>query len=76
MHIEDFEFRRGEIMHDSFELLDDTPGSVTIECVDFWLDGPGDHTVRPCRPEHLEHAKAERAKIQAALAESEDNDAA
>jgi hypothetical protein len=41
---------------------------LSTDCVDFWLDGPGDHTVRPCRPELLEHAKAERAKIQGALA--------
>jgi hypothetical protein len=55
-------------MNDGFELLYDTPCSMTLDCIDFWLDGPGDHTVRPCRPEHLEHAKAERAKILAAQA--------
>lgn len=55
-------------MNDNFELCSTTPCSMTVDCVDFWLDGPGDHTVRPCRPELLEHAKAERAKILAAQA--------
>jgi hypothetical protein len=55
-------------MSGDFELVADVPCSMTVDCVDFWLDGPGDHTVRPCRPEHLEHVKAERAKIEAALA--------
>lgn len=55
-------------MNDNFELVTDEPCCMTIDCTDFWLDGPGDHTVRPCRPEHLEHAKAERAKILAAQA--------
>lgn len=37
-------------------------------CVDFWLDGPGDTTVRPIPPERLEHAKALRDRILAAQA--------
>ncbi len=36
-------------------------------CVDVFIDEPGDTTIRPCRPEHLAHANAERAKILAAL---------
>ena len=39
---------------------------MSADCVDFWLDGPGDKTVRPIPPERLERAKAERAKILAA----------
>ena len=35
---------------------------------DFWLDKPGDTTIRPCRPEHLEFLKALRARVQAAEA--------
>ena len=41
--------------------------SHSLDCDILWLDGPADHTVRPCRPEHLAHARAERAKILAAL---------
>ena len=49
-------------MHDPD--LDDDGGSFkTIDCVDVFIDGPGDHTVRPIRPSLLEHAKAERAKV-------------
>ena len=55
-------------MNEDFELVNDSPCCMTADTVDFWFDGPGDATVRPCRPEHLEHAMAERAKIQAALA--------
>jgi hypothetical protein len=32
-----------------------------------YLDGPVDRTVRPCRPEHLPHLRAEREKILTAL---------
>ena len=60
-------------MNENFELVSEEPCCMTIENIDFWLDGPGDHTVRPCRPEHLEHAKAERAKIQTAQAEAGKN---
>lgn len=45
----------------------DGGSSDSFDCVDVFLDGPGDTTVRPCRPEHLAHARAERAKILAAL---------
>jgi hypothetical protein len=36
------------------------------DCVDFWFDGPADHTVRPIPPERLEQAKALRDQILAA----------
>ena len=47
--------------------LDDGSYFHSLDCEILWLDGPGDTTVRPCRPEHLAHARAERAKILAAL---------
>jgi hypothetical protein len=53
-------------MNDAESTSDDTSRSLTLDCVDFWLDGPGDHTVRPIPPERLVHAKAEWAKILAA----------
>jgi hypothetical protein len=40
----------------------------SFNCVDVYIDEPGDTTVRPCDPRMLEHAKAERAKILEALA--------
>jgi hypothetical protein len=40
----------------------------SFNCVDVFVDEPGDTTVRPCDPKMLEHAKAERAKILAAQA--------
>ena len=33
------------------------------DCVDFWFDGPGDHTIRPIPPERLAQAKAVRNQI-------------
>jgi hypothetical protein len=52
-------------MNDSSDgLVDDSvsdfssPNSVNIT-----IDGPGDSTVRPCRPEHLAQLMAERDKI-------------
>jgi enoyl-CoA hydratase/carnithine racemase len=36
---------------------------TTENCVDFWLDGPGDRTVRPLTGARLEQAKALRALI-------------
>jgi len=33
------------------------------DCVNVVFEGPGDNTIRPCRPEMLEHLKAEREKI-------------
>jgi hypothetical protein len=47
---------------------------LSTDSDDFWLEEPGDHTVRPCPPYLLEHSKAERAKIQAALAEAAEKD--
>jgi hypothetical protein len=35
----------------------------TVNCVDVWIDEPGDKTVRPVSPALLEHLKAERAKV-------------
>ncbi len=43
-------------------------GRSWSDCVDFWLDGPADHTVRPIPPERLEQAKALRDQIRAAEA--------
>jgi hypothetical protein len=45
--------------------------SHSFNCVDVYMDEPGDTTVRPCRPSMLAHAMAERAKIQAAVAARE-----
>lgn len=55
-------------MNDPRKTPEDTGRSLSTDCDDFWLDGPGDHTVRECPPYLLEHAKAERAKILAAQA--------
>jgi hypothetical protein len=41
---------------------------LTVDCDDFWLDGPGDHTVRPISTERLARAKALRDQILAAEA--------
>lgn len=49
---------------------DDTAQSMTIDCVDYWIDEPGDTTVRPIPPERLERAKALRELILAAEAEA------
>ncbi len=43
-------------------------GRFLSDCVDFWLDGPGDHTVRPIPPERIEQARALRDQIRAAEA--------
>ncbi len=48
----------------------------SFNCVDVYIDKPGDTTVRPCDPKMLEHAMAERAKLQAALAAQEQRAAA
>lgn len=37
--------------------------SMTVDCVDFWLDGPGDTTVRPIPESRLPQAKALRELI-------------
>lgn len=48
--------------------FDNDGGSfMTINCVDVWIDKPGDTTVRPIRPSLLERAKAERAKVYGPL---------
>ncbi len=40
------------------------PGkSYSTNCIDLVLDGPGDNTVRPCRPSMLAFIQAERDKI-------------
>jgi hypothetical protein len=44
---------------------------MTVDCVDFWLDGPADTTVRPLTGERLERAKALRALILAEEAKKE-----
>jgi hypothetical protein len=38
-------------------------GSDSHGTIDLFLDGPGDTTVRPCRPELRNSAEAERAKL-------------
>jgi hypothetical protein len=61
-------------MNDSDRSSDDNGRFMSVDCVDFWLDGAGDNTVRPIPPERLERAKAERAKIleaQAAASQSQ-----
>ena len=40
----------------------------SLDCEDFWLDQPGDTTIRPIPPERLERAKALRDRILAAEA--------
>jgi hypothetical protein len=50
------------------EVLGSDAGSYfhSLNCDIFWLDKPGDTTVRPIPPERLEWAKALRARILAA----------
>ncbi len=43
-------------------------GRFVSECIDVFIDEPGDHTVRPVRPERLEQMKALRDQILAAEA--------
>src|SRR5579859_3482898 len=40
-----------------------TGGSDSFDCLDLFLDGKGDTTIRPCPPELLPSALAERAKL-------------
>jgi hypothetical protein len=42
---------------------DSMTGFESRNCVNLIIDGPGDTTVRPCRPEHLAQLMAERDKI-------------
>jgi hypothetical protein len=55
-------------MNDTNQTSDDGGRFLTVDCVDFWFDGPGDTTVRPIPPERLEQAKALRDRILAAEA--------
>ncbi len=48
---------------------DDSGRFLSTDCVDFWFDGPGDHTVRPVPAHRLAQVKAEHEKILAAEAE-------
>ncbi len=51
-------------MHETAIPSDDGGVFVTTNCVDVWIDEPGDTTIRPIPPGPLlEHAKALRAKI-------------
>ena len=53
-------------MNDPFEVdLDSNPESSfdSRDCVNLIIDGPGDTTVRPCRPELLPFLMAEREKL-------------
>ncbi len=40
----------------------------SLNCVDVFIDEPGDTTIRPCDPKMLEQAKALRDRIRAAEA--------
>jgi hypothetical protein len=42
---------------------EDEGGFDSRDCVDFVIEGPGDNTVRPCRPSLLKHMMAEREKL-------------
>src|SRR5438046_1060900 len=55
-------------MNESNPAPDANGCSLTVDCVDFWLDGPGDTTVRPIPPERIEQARALRDRILAAEA--------
>jgi hypothetical protein len=61
-------------MNDPFEVdLDFNPESTfdSRDCVNLIIDGPGDTTVRPCRPELLPFLMAEREKLARWQAENE-----
>ncbi len=55
-------------MNDAERKPSDGGRFLTVDCVDFWFDGPGDTTVRPIPPERMEQAKALRDQILAAEA--------
>jgi hypothetical protein len=38
---------------------------LTVDCLEVWIDEPGDITVRPIAPERLAHARAVRERILA-----------
>ncbi|HZT79952.1 MAG TPA: hypothetical protein VFA26_07020 [Gemmataceae bacterium] len=42
---------------------DESSGFDSRDCIDIIIDGPGDTTVRPCRPSLLKQLMAEREKI-------------
>lgn len=43
-------------------------GHFESDCIDVFVDEPGDHTVRPIRPERIAQARALRDQILAAEA--------
>ena len=43
-------------------------GRFVSDCIDVFIDEPGDHTVRPIPPERIEQARALRDQILAAEA--------
>ena len=43
-------------------------GRFVSDCIDVFIDEPGDHTVRPIRPERIEYVRALRDQILAAEA--------
>jgi hypothetical protein len=55
-------------MNETNHTTEDGGRFLTVDCDDFWLDGPGDHTVRPIPPERIERARALRDQILAAEA--------
>ncbi len=42
---------------------DFSEGFDSRDCINFIVDGPGDNTIRPVRPEHREQALAERERF-------------
>jgi hypothetical protein len=46
-------------------------GRFVSDCIDVFVDEPGDTTVRPIPPERIEQARALRDQIMAAEAEKE-----
>ena len=50
-------------MNEMFEFSPEPSGFESRNCVDIWIDGPGDTTVRPCPPELLPLCMAERERI-------------
>ena len=53
---------------DPEERVDDESYFHSLNSVDFYDDGPGDTTIRPCAPERLEFMKALRARVMEAEA--------
>ena len=44
---------------------------LSDDCIDVFVDEPGDHTVRPIPPERIEQARELRDRILAAEAEKQ-----